>query len=286
MAKTTTAVAKIEEPQEWMLMKTTPDKAVRALQKVSGARGFQPFDLTKITVPGSGGTVWTLPSREGERAEKAFTCIILHIHDNMQYWSQAYGTGLAGPPDCQSNDGIRGIGMPGGLCAGCALNRRPKDRDDMTCKASKLMYVLLPDMVLPAVIKVPLMSLRNCDDYLKRQLAAYGDEPTDVYTTLGLEVAPSQGGIKYSKITFERAGDVPDNMRETLQAYAAGFIKELEASYAQAAELAKELGGVDPAVAGDAFGGIPALDLDDDDDLPEPMELGSESHMHDFSGEK
>src|SRR5688500_11912452 len=71
-------------------------------------------DLDRIRVPTGGGTLWTVPTIEGEKSERELVGIIVHVARRRAYWSDPSPTG--NPPDCSSRDCITGVGDPGGEC--------------------------------------------------------------------------------------------------------------------------------------------------------------------------
>lgn len=54
------------------------------------------------------------------------TCVVLDGKNSRAYYASAYDpkaakTGSLNPPDCKSNDGVQGVGTPGGDCKTCPL---------------------------------------------------------------------------------------------------------------------------------------------------------------------
>lgn len=69
-------------------------------------------------------------------------CVVLDGKNSRAYYASAYDpkaakAGTLNPPDCKSNDGIIGIGKPGGECASCPL---AKWGDNGTPPACALSY--------------------------------------------------------------------------------------------------------------------------------------------------
>lgn len=276
------AVAKVETNIEWKLAKISVERAAGALQSISSAEGFNPFDLPRISVPGGGGIAWEIPSAAGTQVEKTFSAVIMHNHDARKYWAEAYGRGENNkPPTCQSSNGLQGFGEPGGACAVCPL------KANMECKQAVMLYLMLPDMVLPVTLSVPVMSVRPAKKYLVEQLAAFGDRPFDVMTEFSLVNRSNKGGIKYSAIAFERGEDLTPELAKMIQAYREQFVPYLDASYKAQRDAANEMSGADPA-SGNLWGGDALADsegdmansikaaeaasasaVDEDDDIPQ-----------------
>jgi hypothetical protein len=227
------------KPNEWKLATIKPEKMVSALQAMSGPEGFNPFELPRLTVPGGGGLAWEIQTGSGSEPHKTFNAVIVHHHDARKFWDEAFGLGERKPPTCQSYDGIQGFGSPGGVCRLCLLNA------SQACKPGMMMYLLRPDMVLPTVLWVPVMSLKGIKQYLIQGLAAYGECSFDVVTRFGLAKRQSRGGIAYSAITADRVDVVPNEMMSIVASFREHFVPFL----AQAFEaLAMTVSDSDPVL--------------------------------------
>ena len=125
-------------------------------------------DLTRITVPGRGATLWSIEGPEGEEAVKTLSGIIVFRQDTRAYWQEsleeAAGTSR---PDCHSMDNITGHGIPGGSCRTCGLNvfGSAANGKGKACKEKKLIFLLEEDKLLPMVVQAPSTSLTPMRDY-------------------------------------------------------------------------------------------------------------------------
>ena len=175
-------------------------------------------DFDRVTVPPGGGLVWTIPSIDGEKHTDEIVGIIIHTQIVRAYWESEF-TGGGAPPDCRSEDGLIGVGNPGGQCLGCPYNSFEENGGAKACSESRLIFMLLKDETLPIVIKAPVMSLKNARQYL-RGLTSKRRLVHSVYTSLKLEKDKNKQGIAYSKIVFSKVGDVekPDITKAYAQA--------------------------------------------------------------------
>ena len=125
-------------------------------------------DLTRITVPGRGATLWSLQGPEGEEAVKTLNGIIVFRQDTRAYWQESLeeATGTS-RPDCHSMDNITGYGSPGGSCRSCDLNvfGSAANGKGKACKEKKLIFLLEEDKLLPMVVQAPSTSLTPMRDY-------------------------------------------------------------------------------------------------------------------------
>ena len=77
------------------------------------------------------------------------------------------------------------------------------------------LLVLLEGQALPALLRVPTMSVANYAAYVARTLVPRGCQPWDVVTSFSLTGATNAGGIAYSQIAFACKGKVdPDEVAQ------------------------------------------------------------------------
>lgn len=272
------AKAEGQEEHNWLILKVKPEQVERSLESISGSSGFRPFDLPRIVVPAGGGTAWEIQGPDGIEHKTNFDAIILYQHDARKFWAQPFGMGEKSAPNCESPDGVVGLGNPGGNCAKCEFNRRPANGRDMVCKPGKMLYLLLPEQVIPTLMWLPLMSLGNLRDYFKQQIAPYARTPYDVVTTIGLEKRPSRGGgAPYAAVTFTKAYDIPEDMQEKLTDHVLALSGLLKDSVQAQISTAKELSEGQPAARrepesevtpAEARANLFGEDEDEGDDIP------------------
>ncbi len=175
-----------------------------------GAGGIGQFDMDRIKVPSGGGTVWSVPSIDGDQPMKEMSGVIVHFQDQRAYWASAFGGG-GSPPDCSSTDMVTGVGNPGGDCARCPLaqfgtatKQDGSEGRGQACRSIRALYLLLPNSVLPMVVPVPPSSLKPVRQYFLR-LASSGVAYHGVITKLKLQKTRSGDGIEYAQIVPEMA---------------------------------------------------------------------------------
>lgn len=188
------------------------------LQENMGADELTAFDLTRIKVPGGGGTTWRVDTIEGEIEMKEIIGILVTTQTTNTYWKEEF-TGGGTPPDCFSEDGITGRGNPGGDCKSCPLFEFGSDENKRgkACKQNRMLYVVTQNEILPLAIKAPATSLRNTKKYLLG-LVSKNRAMYSVYTKFTLERDKNKDGIEYSKILLSKVGDV-ENV-ELIKSYA------------------------------------------------------------------
>jgi hypothetical protein len=224
-----------DNPDKFAIMQMKSGEAVEMLRENVGAEKLTANDLNRITVPSQGSVVWTIPTIEGEKTEKTIEGVIIFTQSVRAYWEQSFDeSGGGSPPDCVARDGLTGMGDPGGDCLSCPkaqweTAKGGKGRGK-ACSESRLIYLVSKSEILPTVIKVPATSLANARKYLFG-LTSARQAVHSVYTKLSLESDKNADGIKFSKVVFEKTGDV-ENPQITKD-YAEGIKPFLSASVEQ-----------------------------------------------------
>jgi len=173
---------------------------MEAIKENLGDGGMSPLELPRIRVPSGGGEFWTISSIDGDKSVKSFKAVIAYWTTMRAYWEKPFDeTGGGSPPQCSSQDGIVGLGNPGGSCASCPLNQFGSGKQNSkSCREVRANFLLMEGSKIPVVYMAPTMSVKPEKQYLM-QLAAAGKVYSTVETVFTLETDKSATGIKYSK---------------------------------------------------------------------------------------
>lgn len=187
------------------------------------------FDFAKLTVPPGGGDHWSIPTADGSKMEKEIEGVILMRKSGKAYWKISLDDSTENtPPDCSSDDGLIGIGEPGGNCPSCPLNQyeTAAKGKGKACKDKCDIFILTKNGILPMVIQVPPTSLKGFKQYGMLLLDA-GKDISKVVTKFSLNVE-TKSGKKTAVIQYRSGGDVDPAMypfiakyKETLRALVA-----------------------------------------------------------------
>jgi hypothetical protein len=162
------------------------------------------LDLTfdRIKIPSGGGITFEVIGEDGEpEPVKEFSAVILHHHALNAYYKTKF-TGGNNPPDCSSIDGRAGHGDPGGECQSCPLNEFDTgENGSKACKNRRLLYLIKEGETFPQVLSLPVGSIKEFTNYLKRTLSK-GNKSNAVVTRFSLKKATNQGGVVYSQAQF------------------------------------------------------------------------------------
>lgn len=222
-----TSLAIVDKTKYMVLDNGAATDVSELLEANMGGGDFGPRNLTQVKVPAGGGMTWAVPHPDGEQDFRELTGVILFAQNTRAYYSSGVGEGPAGPPDCASDDGITGVGTPGGTCATCPLAqfgsavRNGQPAAGQACGSKKLLYLLLPDRILPVVVSAPATSLKAIQAYMGGLLQV-GQPIYSVETTLTLK-REERGGNKFSVIVANKSGNLSPEDAATMKALAAKF---------------------------------------------------------------
>ncbi len=192
-------------------------------------------DMPRVSVPAGGGSTWELPTADGFENVKEISGVIVHQQIMRGYFESniaAKGT----PPACYSNDGVWGLGEPGGECAKCPLNQFGPNREAKACKEKKALFIVRKDDPMPLLLRVPPGSLGALRSYMAGLATQSRRAFYTVETRIGLEKATSGQGIAFSKVSFSKVRDLDPNeaayikdvMRPRVQALAGAIDAQQE----------------------------------------------------------
>ncbi len=192
---------------------------LREIMAENMGEDVSPFDLEQVGIPTGGGLKFTIPTLTGEDSVADVTGIITHWQNCRAYWPGAFAGDT--PPICASEDGVIGVGTPGGRCAECPFAQFGSDPDEsggQACKQMRRLYIARPDHMLPLVLTLPPTSIGPCRKYM--MLLTSAKVPYwGVVTKITLTQAKNKGGISYAKTVFAAAAELPAAVAEQSRAY-------------------------------------------------------------------
>jgi hypothetical protein len=209
----------VKETAQFLVLENAQG-AIEALKSNLEGEALSPMDLDRVSVPGAGGISWCIPGLEGEETTQEIVGVIVGVQNCRAYWAGDFAGG-GDPPDCSSDDGVTGIGEPGGACKVCSLAQFGSDSrgKGQACKAMKRLFVLRPGSMLPLVVALPPSSIRPATRYLLR-LAGVGLKYQAAVTRTTLEKTKNSEGIAYSVASFALAGKLDPGQAQAMEDYA------------------------------------------------------------------
>ena len=190
------------------------------------AEEFSAADLDRVSVPAGGSTMWEVNTPEGIQNVAEFKGVIVLATKGRSYWSAAFGSGEATPPDCASYDCVTGIGEPGGDCATCPFNQFGS-ANGKACREKRTLFILQDGELLPTILNVPPSSIKALKSYMLR-LTKSGTPLSGCVTAFSLSRAVSKSNIKYSSVNFQMAEKLDPARRAAVQDYIKSFGSTME----------------------------------------------------------
>lgn len=230
MAKPSTALAKQEAPV-YAITHGDTGAIVATIRENLGGEDLTPRDLDRIKVPSGGGSAFEIPSIDGTEPAKEFEGIVIHWKTTRGYWRDKDSTGT--PPDCYSDDGTHGAGVPGGSCDGCFFNKfgsrgldphtaTPEELRDAKgpkgCAEKRLLFVVRPGELLPMVVSFPATSIPDVKKLFLR-LSSRSLSYSSVVMRFALREGKNAAGNKYSIIVPSVVRILEDDERLAIRAY-------------------------------------------------------------------
>lgn len=222
----------IGDDSPFALLRMEQSDATDLIQEALGGESLSVKDLDRIKVPAGGGTTWEVATLDGDVATKVIEAVIIQRATRRAYWPYAMEDRPDdddGRPACASNDGLIGVGDPGGECASCPYNEFQTDikgGPGKACKETRQLFLLMKDDLLPLTLNVPPGSLANIKAYFLRLLRAQLS-PSDVLTKIGLEKVKG-GKVDFARMTFEAADRLSPDARQRVREYTAVMAPAME----------------------------------------------------------
>lgn len=216
------ATATGEATSLFPVLARTPSEFLEEITEALGGEEISPVILDTVSVPGGGGTTYTLPGLDEEGNEvEYFDGIIIAAQPSRAYWAQAYN-GEVNQPDCSSPDGRVGVGLfqygspenPTGQCASCPMSQFVNGQRPQ-CKSKMNVYMLLQGRMFPIHMSLAISSIGSGKSPnpttwkgYHRLLLNYRKSPTAVVTRVGIRHEYFGGGGKnkgtpYAIATFK-----------------------------------------------------------------------------------
>jgi hypothetical protein len=232
-------------PHTYKALAMAPKQLTALLRDNLGMQQLNPFELDRVKVPAGGGLAWEVPTLDGAKSVQELEGIILHFRDPRAYWHEKFEGGNQ-PPDCKSDNGIVGVGSPGGDCLQCplakfgsALDDKGQPSDGQACQQKRVMLFLRQDSLLPMLVALPATSMKAAKQYFLR-LTENGLHFRDVVTKIGLQKTKNKKGIAYSIATLARARDLNQEERERVLAISLAMKDMFERAAATEADVNRE----------------------------------------------
>jgi hypothetical protein len=189
-----------------------------------GDGGASRFDLDRVQIPAAGGTMWMIPTLEGPKAQATLEGIIIDSRQSRAYWEKSLEESGGAEPDCKSDDGKMGVGMPGGSCADCTMAQwgsDPKGGSGQACKLKQSLLIVPKGSVLPILLDLPVSSIKEWRKFALRLINARRSF-WSVTVTIGLKTMDKP--VKHSVAQFAVGEMLSEEDTAKTKAYAESLL--------------------------------------------------------------
>ena len=221
----------VEAPVALTMSEEEKRETMAAFVENCGDGSISEFTLPRIKVA-NGMAQWIVEDViDGEKPVPSIEGVIVHIHDSRAYYASKQAGNV--PPDCSSRDGITGIGKPGGNCKTCPLaqwDSAEGDSNAQACKASKQLFMLIGDSVLPTVVSLPPTSLKAVEKF-KLQMVTKRMQYRHAIVRISLMKATNKAGQPYGKAVFDvvrKLSEAEAKRAEEMQAFTISILNPEE----------------------------------------------------------
>lgn len=195
-----------------------------------GGETIDQFALERIHVPSGGGTFFeVLDENDEPQMVKEIEGIFIHHKIARAYWASGLDEAgaVAGPPDCSSEDGIIGNGLPGGECKNCPYNSwksAGEGKSGKACREFRHVFILPKDSLLPIVVTFPPTSTKNWRDFVLRKI---GRGQNLNARTIKFSLKAVEANPPYSKINVKSGEPLSEEQVAFVSKYAESIIPYL-----------------------------------------------------------
>lgn len=207
------------EASEFAIFSRSPERIGKIIDANLGENGkLSLSNFDRVGIPAGGSLSWTVPGLAGEESVRELVGIVLFWKPARAFWRADY-TGKSTAPDCRSDDGITGIGDPGGSCDVCQYaewGSDPKGGRGQWCKGMKQLFVLRPNSIMPTIITMPPTSLTIIDKFFYRLMASTLSY-YEVVTRFKLERVDNGLVPAFSRLVLEHVSELTDEQISVIE---------------------------------------------------------------------
>jgi hypothetical protein len=177
------------------------DRQLQAMEANCSEAGVSPNDFAHSKLSKLGPR-FSKPGLKGDELVEGYLGFIMHTQKTRALWPESESAGKS-KPLCKSDDGIRGEGVPGGVCRNCHLGNFGPNGEPPVCKERLFVYVWSPDTGI-VVVDLPPTSISDAEKFTKhvKKFTPLHQVPVKISATI-----VKRGMKEFSKAVFQVVGD-------------------------------------------------------------------------------
>lgn len=160
---------------------------------------------------------------ESEMVSEIEGIIVFHTPARAYFEKSYEETGGGEQPDCRSNDGIHGVGDPGGLCPKCQLAQFTKNSDGTTerprCDLMKRLFILRPGEIMPTMFNAKAGNVGQCERYMFNLSVKGRLKFNHCITKLTVSKDKYKNGRDWMKWNFSMLSKLPGEICQQMDAF-------------------------------------------------------------------
>ncbi|MBZ5577381.1 MAG: hypothetical protein LAP40_12545 [Acidobacteriia bacterium] len=177
------------------------DRHLQVMETNYGEGGVSADDLAHRKLSKSGPR-FCLPGLKGDEFVDELVGFIMHTQKTRALWPDSEAAGNSRPL-CKSDDGIRGEGVPSGVCKDCTLGNFGPNDEPPVCKERLFLYIWCPDTRM-VIVDLSRTSIADAEKFTKhvKRFAPLHQVPVKISATI-----VKRGMKEFSKAVFQVIGD-------------------------------------------------------------------------------
>jgi len=194
---------------------------------VGSMKDLGEFNLTRAINPTGGAKTprWEIPGLgdESEFVSEIEGIIVFHKGARVYYERSYEETGGGEQPTCLSRDGIRGEGIPGGLCPKCPLSQFSRNADGSNerppCRDVKRLFILRPGEIMPTMLNATAGNIQQANQYFLNLTTKGRLRFNHCITKVKLSAAKYKNGRDWARWDFSMVSALPKDVCEQMDAF-------------------------------------------------------------------
>lgn len=201
MAKDKLVVA---EPFSLAPLEVGMDEVKDLIKSNIGPEGISAFDLERAINPGSGSTKWKIPGLDEKPEETDVIEGIILYHRFVRVFYEGEYKGGGDVPNCSSENGMVGVGNPGGDCLDCPFQEWGSGKNDgKACRGVKQLFIQRTGSLLPTLVNISPVNLGHPKFFLMQLLNKKRLKAEHILTKIRLVADKSKkSGYDYARTDF------------------------------------------------------------------------------------
>lgn len=216
------------EDRNFLPIKQGVKKTIEMIQGAVGGKGLTWRNFERAVNPASGEAQWKMEDLDGSmtRFNDVEGIVIFHKM-TRSYWKTKFKGGGT-PPDCASEDGLEGVGNPGGTCSKCPFSKFGSgENNSQACRQIKQLFLLREGEILPVLINLSPINSEKATTFFLRLLSRKQLAFNQVITKITMSPDKSNSGYDYGDVKMAMVEQIPPEASDQIEGLTDMFTEHL-----------------------------------------------------------